>query len=109
MRTDAELIELFKPCEQLCKDCGARCCKVLAPNCEHMKHGQCTNRNTWCLMLYCKLIEQAYPDIVEAVKEEMRERFPEAAKRGIQPNCKIELLPGGDKLWSEETRIIKKA
>jgi hypothetical protein len=89
--TDDELIKLLEPCTQLCRACGAQCCKHI--NCGQLKDNQCTARNTWCLMLHCGLMRQKFPEITEALDQEARERFPEAAKRGLTPNLKIENLP----------------
>ena len=89
---NAELIKLFKPCEQLCKDCGSKCCynKQTGIACKDLVEGKCTKRNKFCLMFYCQKIEDKYPEIVEAVKKEAEQIYPYAHAKGIHMNFKWE-------------------
>lgn len=86
---EAELIELFKPCEELCGECKAQCCKdAEGKDCKALKDGKCASRNDFCLMHYCEKIEKAYPEIVDKIKKELNTRYPIAFSRGITPNFK---------------------
>lgn len=72
-----EIIELLKPCEKLCEDCRAKCCynKRTGKVCENLKDGKCTDRNIFCLLIYCKKMEKEYPEITDKLKEEIQKRF----------------------------------
>ena len=88
--TNKKLIKLFKPCEQLCKDCGAICCRnqETGKMCEALKDGQCTKRNWFCLMHYCEKIEKNFPKIIIEVNKISKEMFPYADSLGIHPDFK---------------------
>ena len=82
-----ELIELLKPCEKLCRDCGAKCCysKKDGKACVYLKEGKCTKRREFCLLIYCKKMEKEYPQITDKLKAELLRRYPACKELGITP------------------------
>jgi hypothetical protein len=81
-----ELIKLLKPCEELCKGCGAKCCynQENGKPCTRLKDGLCTDRNLICLLHSCSKMEKNFPEIVKILKKERGKLFPFATSLGIE-------------------------